>query len=183
MSEIADHFAHVAGQFTQRARAVPEGAWDNPAPCEGWLARDVVRHMVEWMPALFFDSWQIEPPQLPSVDQDPAGAWEALVNAIQLRLADPEISKREADIRPGRYSFEQAVDMFGTGDIVIHTWDLARATGLDERLDPHEVHNLLVAMEPIDEILRASGEYGARVIVPDDSDEQTKLIAFSGRQP
>ena len=28
-------------------------AWANPAPCEGWTARDVVRHLVEWIPAFF----------------------------------------------------------------------------------------------------------------------------------
>ncbi len=65
----------------------------------------------------------------------------------------------------------------------MHTWDLARATGLDERLDPDEVHALFVTMEPMDEMLRQSGQFGARVPVPDDADEQTKLIAFTGRQP
>ena len=47
MSPISEHFAAVAAQFTRRARAVSDGAWDNPAPCEGWTARDVVRHMVD----------------------------------------------------------------------------------------------------------------------------------------
>src|SRR4029079_16902792 len=163
MTAISEHFARVAGEFTQRARAVPDSAWDNAAPCEGWVARDVVRHMVERMPTLFFDPWGIERPAFPSVDDAPAGAWLTLVEAIQSTLEDPDASKREADIRPGRYSFEQAVDMFGAGDIVIHTWDLARAPGLDETLDPGEVHRMLGAMEPIDEMLRQSGQYGPRV--------------------
>ena len=38
-------------------------------------------------------------------------------------------------------------------------------------------------MEPMDEMLRSSGHYGPRVEVPDDADEQTKLIAFTGRRP
>jgi len=42
---------------------------------------------------------------------------------------------------------------------------------------------MLVGMEPIDEVLRQSGQFGPRVAVPDDADEQTKLIAFIGRQP
>jgi hypothetical protein len=38
-------------------------------------------------------------------------------------------------------------------------------------------------MEPMDEVLRASGHYGPRVRVPEDADEQTRLLAFIGRQP
>ena len=49
--------------------------------------------------------------------------------------------------------------MFCTGDILVHTWDLARATGLDETLDADEVHRMFVGMEPMDEMLRASGHY------------------------
>ena len=65
----------------------------------------------------------------------------------------------------------------------IHTWDLARATGGDETLGPDEFHRMLVGLKPLDEILRGSGQYGARVAVRDDADEQTRLIAFVGRQP
>jgi uncharacterized protein (TIGR03086 family) len=183
MSEISDRYRKVAAQFTARVTAVPEGAWNNPAPCEGWVARDVVRHLVEWMPSLFFDGWSLASPVTPSVDEDPAGAWTAVCEAIQKALDDPEIASREADIRPGRYGFAQAVDMFGTPDILVHTWDLARATGLDETLDPDEVRRLFRDMEPYDDVLRESGQYGARVEVPDEADEQTKLIAFTGRRP
>ena len=42
MSSIAERYRRVAGDFTDRARAVPARAWENPAPCEGWVARDVV---------------------------------------------------------------------------------------------------------------------------------------------
>ncbi len=58
-----------------------------------------------------------------------------------------------------------------------------RATGLDEALDADIVHDMLIGMEPLDEMLRASGQYGPRVEVPTDADEQTRLIAFTGRTP
>ena len=38
-------------------------------------------------------------------------------------------------------------------------------------------------LEPIDELLRASGHFGPRVAAPDDADVQTRLLAFTGRQP
>ncbi len=66
---------------------------------------------------------------------------------------------------------------------MIHTWDLARATGLDETLDPIEVHRMLEGVQPFDEILRSSGQFGPKVMVPNSADEQTKLVAFMGRQP
>jgi len=181
VSEISERYRKVASRFTQRANAVPDAAWDNPSPCEGWVARDIVRHMVEWMPSMFLASVGIELPKGPSVDEDPAGAWQALNDTIQAALDNPAIAAREFDMRMGRYTVEDAVATFCIGDVLVHTWDLARATGLDEALDPDEVHRLVEAMEPIDDLLRQSGQYGPRVEVPGDADEQTRLIAFTGR--
>jgi uncharacterized protein (TIGR03086 family) len=183
MSEIADRYRKVAEAFTARAAAVADDAWDNPAPCEGWVARDVVGHLVEWLPAFFYGTWGLEPRPGPSVAEDPSRAWAALNATIQAALDDPEIARSERDTPMGRASFEQTIDTICTGDVLIHTWDLARATGLDERLDADEVHRMVVAMEPMDEMLRQSGHFGPRVEVPEGADEQTRLIAFVGRTP
>jgi uncharacterized protein (TIGR03086 family) len=183
MSEISERYRNVAGQFTERAQAVPADAWDNPAPCEGWVARDIVRHMVEWMPALCLEGPGLDVPVVPSVDDDPAGAWVGISDALQAALDDPEVAAREFDMRAGRVTVEDAVGTFCTGDVLIHTWDLARATGLDETLDADEVHGMYEGILPMDEVLRQSGHYGPRVEVPADADEQTKLIAFTGRVP
>jgi uncharacterized protein (TIGR03086 family) len=183
MGEGADRYRRIADQFAARVDAVPHGAWDQPAPCEGWVARDVVRHLVEWVPGFFRSYAGVDLGAMPSVDSDPAGAWAALDLALRSLLDDPVIASQEFDAPPGRTTVEDAVDMFCAGDLLVHTWDVARATGLDERLDADEVHRMFAAMQPIDEMLRASGHYGPRVPVPDDADEQTKLIAFTGRQP
>lgn len=184
MDEIADRYRRVAGRFTQRAHEVTPDAWDNPAPCEGWVARDVVRHMVEWMPSFLTDAGGPALPSGPSVDDDPAGAWTTMSDGIQALLEDPAVAQSELHHpHVGTHAVGDAIGMFFIGDIVVHTWDLARAAGLDETLDPDEVHALLVEMEPIDEMLRSSGHYGPRVDVPADADEQTRLIAFTGRQP
>lgn len=183
MTAVSDHYRRVAAQFTARVQAVPAGAWENPAPCEGWVARDVVRHLVEWLPAFFFDRWGIVHPDRPSVDDDPAAAWAAVDAAIQAALDDPDVAGRIEDTRMGPMSFEQSVDMICTGDVFLHMWDISRAAGLDETLDADEVHRMLEGIEPYDELLRSSGQYGPRMPVPDDADEQTRLIAFVGRQP
>lgn len=183
MSVIAERYRKVAGQFTQRAKSVPAGAWESPAPCEGWVARDVVRHLVDWMPGLFLGRVGLALPAAPSVDDDPASAWEVFSDAIQAALDDPEVAARELDMGGGRYSLEQAIDTFCIGDVLVHTWDLSRATGLDETLDADEVHRLAEAMEPMEEPMRQSGHFGPPVDVPADADEQTRLIAFTGRRP
>jgi uncharacterized protein (TIGR03086 family) len=183
VSEISERYRRVAGQFTQRVKAVPEDAWDNPAPCEGWVARDVVGHLVEWLPAFFFDRWAVEASPIPPVDEDPVGAWDVVEHAIQAGLDDPEIAGRTRDTPMGPSTFEQTIDTICTGDVLVHTWDLARATGLDETLDAEEVHRYLAGSEPYEEQMRQSGHYGPRVEIPDDADEQTRLIAFTGRHP
>jgi len=181
MSEQSDRFRRVAADFTAKVDGVSD--WDAPAPVEGWVARDVVRHLVEWMPSLFYGAWGLDGGDPPPVDDDPAGAWAAVRDTFQAALDDQAVADEVRDLPPGSMSFAAAVDMLATNDVFLHTWDLARATGQDERLDPAEVHDLLIGMEPMDEILRQSGHYGPRVPVPDDADEQTRLIAFIGRHP
>lgn len=66
-------------------------------------------------------------------------------------------------------------------DILLHTWDVARATGQDERLDPAAVAAALRFLLPRDADLRVPGEFGPRLDPPPGADEQAQLIAFSGR--
>jgi len=182
MSETSRRYRKVADGFTRRVEQIPEGAWDNPAPCEGWVARDVVDHL-EWMPSLVLGGAGIPIPPAPSAADDPVGAWTVIDGALQRVLDDPELAAREFDSPAGHFTVERAIATLCIGDVLVHTWDLARATGLDETLDPDEVHGLFLGMEAVDQLLRDSGQYGPKVEVPDDADEQTKLIAFSGRQP
>jgi uncharacterized protein (TIGR03086 family) len=190
MSEISERFARVADAFAARLVAVPPDAWDNPAPCEGWVARDVVRHLVEWVPGPGFllGAFGVETGPIPSVEEDPAGAWAVVRDAVQRALDDPAVAGRVEDCGPpGRLSLEAAVDMTCTPDVLIHTWDLARATGLDERLDGDEVHRQVADIEAlppeVDEAMRNSGHYGPRVELGAGASEQDRLLAFMGRTP
>lgn len=184
MGEIGEGYRRVATRFTHRVDEMAPEAWDAPAPCEGWVARDVVRHLVEWLPAFLDAAGGPTLPKGPSVDDDPAGAWRTLDAAVQSLLDDPVARAREiSHPRAGTHRLDAAIATFFTPDVLVHTWDLARAGGLDETLDAEMVHDLLAEMEPMDEMLRSSGQFGPRVHVPVDSDEQTKLIAFTGRRP
>lgn len=182
MTETAERYAKVAATLTDRVEQVPPDAWDNPAPCAGWVARDIIRHIVD-VSAYFLGRTDAGAPKGPSVDDDPAGAWAAARDAVLAGLNDPAVAALEYDTPMGKSTFEQTVAMFGVADILVHTWDLARATGLDETLDAGEVHRLLTAMEPMDEMMRQGDAFGPKVEVPADADEQTRLIAFTGRNP
>jgi uncharacterized protein (TIGR03086 family) len=184
MSTPADEHRRVAGAFTVTVEGVAPDAWDRPAPVDGWVARDVVGHLVEWFPAFLDGATGITLPVGPSVDDDPVGAWRTQTDAVQALLDDPGVAEREHDLpHIGRMSLEEAIDMIYTGDVFLHRWDLARATGQDETLDADKCAAMLEGMLPMDEMLRQSGQYGPRVEVPDGVDVQTRLLAFIGRHP
>ena len=183
MDPAADH-REVAGAFTKTVEGTTADAWDAPAPVEGWVARDVVRHLIDWLPAFLHGSTGIVLPAGPSVDDDPVGAWRTHTDAVQGLLDDPVAAEREHDFpHIGRMQLAQAIAMIYTPDVFMHRWDLARATGQDETLDAQRCAAMLEGMLPMDEVLRQSGQYGPRVEVPDDADAQTKLLAFIGRSP
>ena len=179
----AERFRRVAGRFSDRAAEVSPEAWNNPAPCAGWIARDVVGHMVGWVSSVIGKAG-IDFPAGPPIESDPYGAWTTLADTLQAALDDPTVAQHTFDAGPpGQMTVENAIGMIVLGDVLIHTWDLATAAGLDDRLDPIIVSEMLVGMQPMDEMLRQSGHYGPKVAVADDADDQTKLIAFTGRQP
>lgn len=181
----AEEYREVAGHFTQLVDAVAnEETWTRPAPPAGWTARDVVRHLIDWFPAFLTSGAGITLPTGPDVNQDPAAAWRAMSDSVQAILDDPASADVTfADEHTGELPVPQAISQFFTQDVFMHSWDLARATGQDETLDPERCAAMLAGMESWDEALRSSGHYGPRIDVPGDADSQTKLLAFIGRDP
>ncbi len=179
----AEEFREVAGRFGEVVDGVRPDQWDAPTPVPEWVARDVVQHLVEWFPALVHDLPVTRPP-VPPVADDPAAAWRAFADGVQALLDDPA-SAALVPTNPnfGGTPLPQAVSMFFTADVFQHTWDLARATGQDDTLDPERCAALLAGIEPIEQLLRDSGQFGPRVAVPDDARAQDRLIGFIGRDP
>jgi uncharacterized protein (TIGR03086 family) len=180
----AQAFRQIGGRFGDVVAGVRADQWDDPSPVEEWAARDVVRHLVEWFPPFLAAGSEVHLPAGPSVDDDPAGAWDHLQREVQAVLDDPASADRVLSNRHiGDVALPQAVSQFFTGDVFMHTWDLARATGQDDTLDPEVCAAMLAGMEPIEDVMRSSGQYGARVDVPDDADVQTRMLGFIGRDP
>jgi uncharacterized protein (TIGR03086 family) len=183
LSELpAERHREIGGRFTERVRGVR--SWDVPSPVAAWTARDVVRHLVEWFPSFLRAGSGVALPGGPSVDDDPAGAWQAQFSAVQALLDDPATADRRlTNPHLGELPLAGAIDQFYTTDVFMHTWDLARATGQDDRLDPEHCALLVAGMEPMEQLMRSSGQFGPRVPVKDDADAQTRLLGFIGRDP
>ena len=109
-----------------------------------------MRHLVEWFPPFLESGAGIVLSAGPSVDTDPLGAWIALDSGVRGVFDMPDIATRRFEHdQAGSHALADALDMFFAGDPLIHTWDLARATGGDEALDSDEVHRMLVGIEPL----------------------------------
>jgi uncharacterized protein (TIGR03086 family) len=171
--EPSERHRTIAARFTSVVSKVTD--WEAPSPVPEWRAIDVV----EW-PEGFFAAGGIE---LPSPSGDPASRWSQRAAAIQGLLDGPDRDSPFTHPMVGTFPLATAIDNFYTSDVFMHAWDLARASGQDDPLDGEEAARLFEGMEPIDAMLRESGQYGPRVAVPDDAPSQDQLMAFIGRDP
>jgi uncharacterized protein (TIGR03086 family) len=182
MSEISDRYRKNAALFTSRVEQVPADRWESPSPCEEWTARDIVRHAVQGAGTfLGFVGQQL--PAQPTVDDDPRTAWQNARDAVQAALDDRAVAETEFEGFTGRSTFEAGVNRFLCPDLLVHSWDLSRATGLDEKLPADEVAKTMAGMSNFDEkMMRQPGVFGPAVEPPPGADEQTKMLAFLGRR-
>ena len=157
------------------------GSWQAPAPVDGWTARDVVAHLVEWFPGFLAGGGVSSPPARSSpTTRPPRGTTRR--DAVQ-DLVDERGDESFTHPYAGTHRLADAVDRFYTADVFMHSWDLARATGQAVRLDEDFAATLLDGMRPIEDVLRSSGQYGAPVPVPDDAPVVDRLMGFIGRDP
>jgi len=181
MSDVANRYATIAGGFSRRL----EGAglhWSNASPCEGWSARDVAEHVIRTnraVAARLDDSG----PQSADENEDPIDAWQKASSVVQDALADPDRAGTIVGGMFGEQTFEQLVGTLLCADTLVHTWDLAQATGQDDRLDTDAVVAALGFLETIDEQIRAPGGFGPKLEPPAGADSQTAFLCFTGRRP
>src|SRR5262249_39524861 len=138
----------IADDFARRVHGVQD--WSAAAPVAGWTATDVVAHLVDWSRGFVASGSEVQLPDVPSPAVQPARRWDAPQRAIQDLLDTPASAEAEfANPHTGSMPLAQAIARFSTSDVFMHTWDLARATSQDDRLDPELCAVLLSGMEPI----------------------------------
>lgn len=193
MGEIANRYRRRADAFDRKVAAVRPGQWDNPSPCEKWTARDVVRHIID-MHGVIMRPLGRPLSDAPSVDEDPVAAFRSARADIEAILADPSLAGTECETPTGAMTLEEHIDKVPSSDLPLHGWDLARATGQDDTIDPADVayHWTAITALPGDvlEKYRTPGAFGPgvevfgpEVRIGQDASPQDRLLAFIGRDP
>ncbi|MDQ1375317.1 MAG: hypothetical protein QOJ09_2655 [Actinomycetota bacterium] len=175
-------------QATQRlVDGVKVDQLGDPTPDEEWDVRTLLNHVVAgnfWVGELVAGKTIEEVGDKLDGDvlgDDPASAYRA-----SAEVAGPAFKQAGAMERPVAVSYGPVPGEVYAGhrfiDVLVHGWDLAKATGQDSTLDPELVVACLAVIEPQKDMLAGSGAFGTTVEIPDDADPQTKLLAVLGRR-
>ena len=179
--------ARATAEFDRRVRAVEGDRWTDPTPCEDWNVRALVNHLVnenKWTAPLLGGKTVAEVGD--AFDGDllgdrPKDSWaEASREARTAVDGVADDLERKVHVSWGQISVADYINQLWT-DHLIHAWDLARAIGADERLDPELVSVCYEMSAPNEDSLKSSGAFGEKVTPPPGADEQTKLLAVFGR--
>jgi uncharacterized protein (TIGR03086 family) len=185
MSDPVELYRRVTGRFSALVDEIGDGDWDRATPCDGWTVRDLLEHVVARDRRLAAALIPAEA-TADGADAEPAdlqAAWHERVAWWQAGLDDPQRRDQRVESPLGETTFADATCRLMTGELTIHTWDLARALGRDEQLDEEAVEVSFGFLRQMDPRLPRPGAFGTHVVPPDDADLQTEFLCFTGRQP
>jgi uncharacterized protein (TIGR03086 family) len=184
-------FVRALDDFEAVLDGVTPDRWDAPSPCAGWCAADVAGHVIGDLRAIEeYATWRDDPdrdearsaadPRAAAGD-DPLAAWHA-ARADMMAVLDPAALARPVPLPWGGHmplgEFLERYPM----EILVHTWDLAQATGQAAALDPGLVRDALGPARQFAPVARMSGLIGPERAVPGDADDLTRLLAIFGRR-
>ncbi|SOX53412.1 TIGR03086 family protein [Mycobacterium ahvazicum] len=154
---------------------------DWPTPCSEWNVQQLIDHLVGGAEYLLAAAAGRQP----AVVQDamPRG-YRKDVHRVLTAVSKPGVLERTC-ASPLGFDWPLAQAVAGTFmDVLIHTWDLARATGQDEQLDPALVQVCTAMFVPeMPRRGRAAGIIGPEVELSADASAQDRLLAAMGRRP
>ena len=182
MSEVGERYGRIADGFTARVDGVPPGSWTAQSPCPDWTARDVAKHVIDTT-RLFLTRLSGGDPAPPDTDEDLRASWLVESQAVRAALADPARAATPIKGLGGEQPFEDVIGGVLCADTLIHTWDLARATGQDDTLDAGGREAALAFLTPQESMLRSPGGFGPQLEPPAGADDQARFLCFVGRRP
>ena len=159
-------------------------------PCTEWDVRALLNHLLGTLAlgeALLLDAQpavKVAPGEVPDVDlvgHDPAQAYRLGTKALLVAAGGDALTRSHhtpLGEMPGA-----VLGGFTTLDILVHGWDLAKATGQDPTLEPSLAEELLgFARETLSESTRGP-RIGPPVAVGADAPATERLVGYLGRQP
>ena len=181
----ATTFRQASDGFLRRARQIKADQWSAATPCTEWNVRALVNHVAgEYLWVTEMMAGRTVADVGDRLDGDLLGEepLEVLINAQREAVAAVEepgglgrtVHLSFGDVPAAEYAKQMTIDS------VIHSWDLARATDGDERLDPDLVELCYAELEKSAEDWRSGGAFGP-AMAPSDDSTQAKLLALSGR--
>jgi uncharacterized protein (TIGR03086 family) len=188
--EAFDLLDRAGVHFRARLQHVGPGDWARPTPCSEWDVHGLVNHVVTanvTAERLLHGATRDETLAMIGADvvgDDPPGAFERSVAAQAAAFREPGALDRTVHHPAFDMPGSQLLD-FRIGDLLVHTWDLARAIGGDENLDPELVDAVLASLLPLEAALPASGAFGACASggLGEHAPSQLRLLDLTGRRP
>lgn len=188
VAELLTRHTEALALFTDRVHRVRADQWDDPTPCTEWSVRDLVNHLTAeqlWVPDLVTDGASIEDVG-DAYDGDvlgdnPRAAWDAAARGARKDFAAEGALEQTVQLSYGETpAIAYCAQM--TTDAVVHTWDLSRAIGAEERLPDALVHFALEEVTPYAAGLSKTGLFAAPIEPPPGDSPQTRLLALLGRR-
>jgi len=180
MNRIAVEFDAANRPLTELLDAVPATAWASPSPCEDWSAADVVGHLVGTQRD-FLTGHGVDLGEAPDVAADPAAAWHRHTGRVAAALSDDAVRSRDFDGFSGPTTVGAAFEQFYVWDMLVHRWDVARATGIGTTLTDEELDRIESGAESFGPALHMDGICKPAVPVPEDADRDVRALARLGR--
>ncbi|MDQ4149535.1 MAG: TIGR03086 family metal-binding protein [Actinomycetota bacterium] len=172
---------------TARVMAIREDQWELPTPNPGWDVRYLVNHLVEgsvWVAPLLEGETIEEIGDRFEGDllgDDPKGAWRRAAAEATAACFEKGAMDRTVDLSRGPAKAHEYI-LERIADLAMHTWDLARAIGADETIDPDVVEAGRALLADQGKLWRQYGLLGPIVETAPGADPQTLFLAESGRK-
>jgi len=176
-------------RFVEYVAAIQPHQWVLPTPCSEWDVRQLVDHVVRWntfVPDLLAGKSLAEmdaPLERDVLLNSPVQAARDSARAAVEAFEAPDAMQRVVHHPFGEYPAVHFLYL-RLFDNAVHGWDLARAIGLSDEIDPEVASVLYAGALPQREAIRASGQFGqAEVPMPTDATISARLLGLIGRQP
>ena len=177
--EVINRISALVGDFDARVQSTSADRWATQSPCAGWTARDVVAHVGNNLNRISAGLSGGAPQEI-GADDDIASAWAESRDSFLTTLPTADLST-SMPTPMGPMPAEQFIGRIISTDVLVHTWDLARAVGADESLDATAVEGAYSGMKPMDAMIRQPGIFGPKVESAPGCSLQTEFLNFLGR--